>query len=244
MRRLLYISSILLTAALLWSCEGDDQASVTADRGGKNRVSRTALQPAPPQPAPTPQPKPKPAKPQKVQQPEPEGPDTAITVHNYCDSITGGSAKSDTLRNIDVIVIHSSYYADVDSFSIRGILDEYEAYDVSAHYLIGRDGTIYRLVPENDLSYHAGKSMLPANPSRTALNANSIGIEVVNTEHNGPTEQQYEALVRLVNNIRARHPIRYIYRHSDIAPGRKTDPWQFHWQEFLERLDFENPQKE
>lgn len=234
----------MLSAAVLWSCEGDDQSNVTADRGGKNKVPRTTLQLDTARPAPKPQPKPKPVRPAKIEEPEPAGPDTAITVHNYCDSISGGSAKSDTTRIIDIIVIHSSYYADVDSFYIRGILDEYEAYGVSAHYLIGRDGTIYRLVPENDISFHAGKSMLPADPSRTALNANSIGIEVVNTETNGPTVKQYDALVRLVNNIRARRDIRYIYRHSDIAPGRKTDPWQFDWQNFLERLNFENPQKE
>lgn len=167
--------------------------------------------------------------------------DTAIEVIDYRDSIAGGKEVSDSSRKVDIIIIHSSYNTGVDTFSAKGIIGLYEKYGVSAHYLLGRDGEIFRLVDENDLSYHAGESKLPANPKRTHLNDNSIGIEVMSTERIAPTPQQYEQLIRLVNNIRARHNIKYIYRHSDIAPGRKTDPWSFDWDTFLTKLKFHNP---
>lgn len=170
--------------------------------------------------------------------------DTAIAVLDYRDSIAGGKEKTDSTRNIDIIIIHSSYYVGADTFSVKGIIKQFQRYGVSAHYLLGRGGEIYRLVDENDISYHAGESRLPANKERQHLNDNSIGIEVMSTESIAPTAQQYATLTKLVNNIRARHTIKYIYRHSDIAPGRKTDPWSFDWTAFLERLKFHNPAPE
>ncbi len=170
--------------------------------------------------------------------------DTAVHILNYKDSIKGGFEVVDTVRNIDIIIIHSSYYVGTDTFSTKGIISQYEQYGVNAHYLLGREGQIFRLVDENNMAYHAGESVLPAKKKRTHLNKWSIGIEVMSTERNAPTEKQYEALVKLVNNIRARYPIKYIYRHSDIAPGRKTDPWCFDWDMFLKRLKFNNPDPE
>lgn len=167
--------------------------------------------------------------------------DTAIQVIDYRDSIVGGKEVTDSTRKIDMIIIHSSYNPSGETFSAKGIIGLYERYDVSAHYLIGRNGEIYRLVDENDLSFHAGESELPAAPTRKNLNANSIGIEVMSTENIAPTPQQYAQLIRLVNNIRARYTIKYIYRHSDIAPWRKTDPWSFDWEMFLTKLKFHNP---
>lgn len=241
MRRLVQICLIALVVAVLWSCEGNDRAKMTEVGAVKSHVPRTALELDTAKPASEPPKKPKRVKRPTLVQPKPADPDTAVSIVDYCDSITGGSAKTDTVRSIDIIVVHSSYYADADSFNINGIIDQYEEYGVSAHYLVGRDGTVYRLVPENDISYHAGKSILPAEPSRTGLNGNSIGIEVVSTETNPPTQEQYDVMVRLVNNVRERHDIRYIYRHSDIAPLRKTDPWGFDWETFLNRLNFQNP---
>ncbi len=172
-------------------------------------------------------------------------PDTAVDIVDYRDSIAGGSApwQGDGDRETDVIVVHSSYYAySPDTFSVRGVISQYERYGVSAHYLIDRDARVLLLVAENDTSFHAGDSRLPADPERTALNGTSIGIEVMNSEESGPTAEQYDALVALVKNIMARRPIHYVYRHSDIAPTRKTDPWRFDWDGLLARLGWQNPQ--
>ncbi len=134
-------------------------------------------------------------------------------------------------RSIDAIIIHSSYNAlGDDSFSIDGILREYKRIGVSPHYIIKRDGTIYRLVADNDIAYHAGKSRLP--DGKKHVNEASIGIEIINTKNDSPTDSQYTSLASLVRCLESKYPIKYILGHSDIAPGRKTDPWNFDWKKF------------
>lgn len=136
----------------------------------------------------------------------------------------------------EVIVIHSSYYAgnDRSRFSRDGVIDQYRHYDVSPHYLITRDGTIYRMAPDSAVCYHAGAGALPDN-GRDSLNSCSIGIEIINTKREGPTEEQYRSLAGLVDDLAAQYPITHIVGHSDIAPERKTDPWAFSWRR-LERM--------
>ena len=138
-------------------------------------------------------------------------------------------------RNIDVVVIHSTYYLGPDSFNIDGVLKQFKRYDVCSHYIVGRDGTIYKTVAENNVAYHAGVSTLPGT-NRKNCNSFSIGIEVICSPSQGPTDEQYNSLVALVKDIKTRYTINYVVRHSDIAPGRKTDPWQFDWKGFNQRL--------
>ena len=114
-----------------------------------------------------------------------------------------------------------------DSFSIDAILQEYRNIGVSPHYIINRVGTIYRLVADKDIAYHAGKSRLP--DGKKDVNAVSIGIEIINTREDSPTEAQYISLANLVKCLKSKFPIKYVLGHSDIAPGRKTDPWNFDW---------------
>jgi len=141
--------------------------------------------------------------------------------------ISSGFQVSDG-RKIDTIIIHSSYDATgADPFNASGIIQEYQNYGVSAHYLIGRDGTIYRLVQEKDIAYHAGVSSVP--DGRTGVNAFSIGIELINTKTDQMTAQQYEALKSLISDIRGRYTIKYVLGHNQIAPSRKDDPWNFEW---------------
>lgn len=134
-------------------------------------------------------------------------------------------------RSIDIIILHSTHNVGVDSFSILGVLKQFKSYGVSAHYIIGRNGEIYYTVDEHNVAYHAGQSQLPGT-NRTNLNTNSIGIEIINTPSTPPTDAQYQALQHLVLELKKRHPIQHVLRHSDIAPGRKTDPWQFNWEVF------------
>lgn len=148
---------------------------------------------------------------------------------------TGGFAVSAGPRSVDTVVIHSSYNSlGGDEFAIGKIIDIYKSYGVSAHYLVGRDGTIYRLVRERDVAYHAGVSKMPPSSSggkagRTDVNTFSIGIEMVGTEESGYTDKQYVTLNALLEDIEGRHKIKNIVGHDEIAPGRKTDPWQFDW---------------
>jgi N-acetyl-anhydromuramyl-L-alanine amidase AmpD len=134
-------------------------------------------------------------------------------------------------RKIEAIIIHSSYNAlTPDSFSIKGILQEYKNIDVSPHYIIDRSGNIYRLIYDRNIAYQAGKSRLP--DGTRDVNAVSIGIEIVNTMNDSPTNAQYASLAELVECLESKYDIKYVLGHKDIAPGRKTDPWNFDWKRF------------
>ncbi len=138
-------------------------------------------------------------------------------------------------RAVDVIIIHSVFNnSGGEKYDIDLIIKQFARYGVSAHYLIGRGGVIYRLVDEKNVAYHAGKSSLP--DGRTAVNSCSIGIEMVCSFTEPVTEQQMEALVKLTKELQVRYKINFILRHSDIAPGRKTDPWNFEWENYLLKI--------
>lgn len=131
-------------------------------------------------------------------------------------------------RKIDTIIIHSSYDAlGKDPYSIDGIIAEYKQYGVSAHYLIARDGTTFQLVENKNIAYHAGESKVP--DGRTGVNKFSIGVEMVNTENGKFADEQYSAVNQLIASLKKQYSIKYVLGHSDIAPGRKTDPWGIDW---------------
>jgi N-acetyl-anhydromuramyl-L-alanine amidase AmpD len=135
-------------------------------------------------------------------------------------------------RNINAVIIHSVFNnSGGEIYDIDLIIKQFARYGVSAHYVIGREGEIYRLVDEKNVAYHAGKSSLP--DGRTAVNSCSLGIEMVCSFTEPINEQQMDALVELTKNIQSRYKIKYVLRHSDIAPGRKTDPWNFDWEKYL-----------
>jgi len=139
--------------------------------------------------------------------------------------------KNVSKRSIDAIIIHSTYNTlSVDSFSVDSVLKQFENCGVSSHYLIDRNGIIYRLVNEKNIAYHAGVSSLP--DGRVNVNSTSIGIEIITTLNTSPTEKQYESAAALVKDIKTRYAIKYIKGHNEIAPERKTDPWNFDWIKF------------
>jgi AmpD protein len=107
---------------------------------------------------------------------------------------------------------------------------EVAALRVSSHFLIRRDGTLVQFVPCARRAWHAGVSTWRG---RERCNDFSIGIELEGTDDIPYAPRQYTALVRLTKALRRRYPIADIAGHSDIAPGRKTDPGPaFEWTRF------------
>ncbi|MGQ0677931.1 MAG: N-acetylmuramoyl-L-alanine amidase [Rhodospirillales bacterium] len=104
---------------------------------------------------------------------------------------------------------------------------------VSAHYVVARDGRVFRLVDEKKRAWHAGVSFWAGERD---VNSRSIGIELENPGHEfgyrAFPEKQIAALIRLARGIVERHaiPRRRVLGHSDVTPGRKRDPGEkFPW---------------
>jgi N-acetylmuramoyl-L-alanine amidase len=108
---------------------------------------------------------------------------------------------------------------------------------VSYHYLIGRDGTVYQFVPEEENAWHAGLSKFHGEEVGKSVNRMSIGLAFANdgTGKEAYTEAQYEAGGELLADICRRHgiPLHRVRAHSEVSPGRKSDPWKwFDWDRF------------
>jgi AmpD protein len=95
---------------------------------------------------------------------------------------------------------------------------------VSAHVLIARDGTLTQYVPFTQRAWHAGQSSYCG---RTACNDFSVGIELEGSDEVPYASEQYVALATLIAALRQSFPslrTAEVVGHSDISPGRKTDP--------------------
>ncbi|QXI29397.1 1,6-anhydro-N-acetylmuramyl-L-alanine amidase AmpD [Pseudomonas vanderleydeniana] len=101
---------------------------------------------------------------------------------------------------------------------------------VSAHFLIERDGKVTQFVSCLERAWHAGVSSFEG---RETCNDFSLGIELEGTDDLPFTEAQYHSLIALTRQLMAQYPgitPQRICGHSDIAPGRKTDPGEgFDW---------------
>ncbi|HTL30867.1 MAG TPA: N-acetylmuramoyl-L-alanine amidase [Tepidisphaeraceae bacterium] len=169
------------------------------------------------------------------------------------------SSTRPTTAKVDTIVLHFS--SDLVShpdhpYDVENQIQIYDKANVSAHYLIDREGTIYKLVDEKRAAWHAGKGSLPWDKTRTSMNSSSIGIEMLavgskddmaplfmsakkydgfakkHPEWIGFTDAQYASLEWLISDIQSRwpeikHDEHHIIGHEDWA-GRKrrTDPGQ------------------
>ena len=105
---------------------------------------------------------------------------------------------------------------------------------VSAHLLIRRTGELIQFVPLHFRAWHAGLSCCDG---RSGVNDFSIGIELEGTDHLPFENAQYESLVGITRVIQQVYPVtpERIYGHSDIAPGRKSDPGSlFDWKRYLD----------
>lgn len=108
---------------------------------------------------------------------------------------------------------------------------------VSSHLFVRRDGLAQQFVPLNRRAWHAGQSCFDG---RDKCNDYSIGIELEGTDDGTFTAAQYRTLVELTGTIRSLYPkitTERIIGHSDIAPGRKTDPGSgFDWERYRNLL--------
>lgn len=108
--------------------------------------------------------------------------------------------------------------------------------EVSAHFLIRRDGQVVQFVSTDERAWHAGVSYYAG---RSARNDDSIGIELEGLEGGLFTPAQYAALANVCTALQQHYPITDIAGHEDIAPGRKRDPGAgFDWQQLRQRLQW------
>jgi AmpD protein len=98
---------------------------------------------------------------------------------------------------------------------------EIQALRVSAHFLVRRDGELIQFVPCSRRAWHAGVSSWMG---RESCNNFSVGIELEGCDQLPFEDDQYAALNALLAELRKHYLIEAVVGHSDIAPGRKTDP--------------------
>jgi len=105
---------------------------------------------------------------------------------------------------------------------------------VSSHFLIRRDGALLQFVPLQRRAWHAGVSRWRG---RERCNDFSVGIELEGTDEGEFETTQYECLLTLLKELQQVLALRAVAGHSDIAPGRKSDPGtRFDWARFLQQL--------
>ncbi|MDH5785749.1 MAG: 1,6-anhydro-N-acetylmuramyl-L-alanine amidase AmpD [Chromatiales bacterium] len=109
---------------------------------------------------------------------------------------------------------------------------------VSSHLLIRRDGEVVQYVPFNKRAWHAG---LSSYQGRERCNDFSIGIELEGSDNEPYEAIQYRVLAECINLLFNGYPQlspAHITGHSDIAPGRKSDPGpHFDWQRLRQLLE-------
>ena len=106
--------------------------------------------------------------------------------------------------------------------------------EVSSHFLVRRDGALLQFVPVHERAWHAGAS---AWRGRSRCNDFSIGIELEGSEEEAFAGVQYSTLAALARCLRAAFSLRDVAAHSEVAPGRKTDPGpHFDWARLLADL--------
>lgn len=148
---------------------------------------------------------------------------------------------------IDTIVVHGislpprqfggdfieKFFCGRLDFSLHPYFDQIKNLRVSAHLFINRQGHVTQFVPFHERAWHAGESMFKG---RTGCNDFSIGIELEGADDVPYEKAQYVQLTRVVHALMQAYPgiVRdHIVGHSDIAPGRKTDPGEaFDWSGF------------
>ncbi|MGK0499667.1 MAG: AmpD protein [Oceanicoccus sp.] len=150
-----------------------------------------------------------------------------LVIHNI--SLPAGVFGSACIEQLFTNCLDCDSHMDFDD--LRGL-------QVSSHLLIDRQGVVSQFVPLNFRAWHAGESAFEGKPN---CNDYSIGIEMEGTDDCPYTERQYQSLFKLTQQIICAYPAinpQRICGHSDIAPGRKTDPGAaFDWDYYLNHIE-------
>ena len=139
-----------------------------------------------------------------------------IVIHNISlpPNQYGGNGVIELFTN-ELNPTEHPYYADIAHLK------------VSSHFFIRRDGSLLQFASCLDRAWHAGQSNWRG---RERCNDFSIGVELEGSDFEAFENIQYEVLKQLIASLKATYPIEAITGHSDIAPGRKTDPGPyFNW---------------
>lgn len=178
-------------------------------------------------------------------------PDSWLPEARRCPSPNCNERPMDTV--IDLIVVHGislppgefggPWIDDLFSNRLDAAQHPYfetiAALTVSAHVLIRRDGEVVQYVPFDRRAWHAGQSCWQG---RENCNDFSIGIELEGTDTIPYTDEQYVQLAKVIHWLNQRYPESrgHVAGHSDIAPGRKTDPGEsFDWPRLRHLLQYQ-----
>ena len=165
-----------------------------------------------------------------------------IDENGYLPQVTQIESPNFDLRSskqtISLIVIHcislppnqfgNSYIEDFFKndldISQHNYFNQIKDLKVSSHFLIKRKGELIQFVSCLKKAWHAGESVW-----RNKKNCNdfSIGIELEGSDVIKYEDIQYKVLLKLLKSLRMKYPVTDIVGHSDISPGRKTDPGHF-----------------
>ena len=150
---------------------------------------------------------------------------TLIVIHNI--SLPAGHFGTSCIRKLFCNELDTATHVD---------FADLEELRVSSHLFIRRDGSVLQFVPFDKRAWHAGDSDFNG---QSGCNDFSIGIELEGTDDSGFRAVQYSKLAEITGQLLAQYdiPTANIVGHSDIAPGRKTDPGPlFDWIRFRKLL--------
>jgi len=143
------------------------------------------------------------------------------TIQSWVGSVNFG------IRKPNFVIIHhtaqNSTQQTINTFLVKG------KSEVSAHYIVGKDGAVVQMVNDYLRANHAGIGKWG---NTSDLNSSSIGIELDNNGIDQPfTDAQIRSLLVLLDALKKRYniPVANFIGHADIAPGRKNDPRNFPW---------------
>jgi AmpD protein len=152
---------------------------------------------------------------------------------------------------IDTVVLHSislppgeyggdgirQLFTNTLDWSAHPYFETIRGLEVSAHFVVRRDGAVLQFVSIDDRAWHAGRSSWDG---REAVNDWSVGIELEGREGDTFEPAQYAALEKLLPAIDHVHAIRHVVGHEHVAPGRKLDPGPgFDWPGLAARLHWD-----
>ena len=177
----------------------------------------------------------------------------SIDADGWCGGVSRASCTNFDARpedaEISLLVIHNislppgqyggpwieSLFANELDCDAHPYFDQLRGLQVSAHFLIRRDGQVLQFVPTTQRAWHAGQSTFNG---RARCNDFSIGIELEGSDFESYTDLQYKALTNLTLALAQHHPLTDVVGHQHIAPERKTDPGPFFdWQRYRSEIE-------